>query len=202
VIVYAGAIIVTFLFVIMLAQMEGKALYDRAARAPASATFTCFLLFWCLLYTLGPLHPQQDPAAAEVNDQQYAERSLVRGANITQFYRLNEHHPAAIALAHAQRQTSALRDASGAEKPDVAGLGESLYSDHLVTVELAGTLLFVALIAAVAITGPKRPIRPGEGPQQDAGEGGRRDPENLMSHGAAAATIRRFFRSRSFRDKP
>ena len=34
VIVYAGAIIVTFLFVIMLAQMEGKALYDRASRAP------------------------------------------------------------------------------------------------------------------------------------------------------------------------
>ena len=32
IIVYAGAIIVTFLFVIMLAQMEGKADYDRAAR--------------------------------------------------------------------------------------------------------------------------------------------------------------------------
>ena len=30
------------------------------------------------------------------------------------------------------------------------------------TVELAGALLFVALIAAVAITGPKRPRRPGE----------------------------------------
>ena len=48
VIVYAGAIIVTFLFVIMLAQMEGKAQYDRAARAPGRATFTCFLLLWCL----------------------------------------------------------------------------------------------------------------------------------------------------------
>ena len=34
IIVYAGAIIVTFLFVIMLAQMEGKADYDRAARSP------------------------------------------------------------------------------------------------------------------------------------------------------------------------
>ncbi|MGO8899079.1 MAG: NADH-quinone oxidoreductase subunit J, partial [Isosphaeraceae bacterium] len=163
VIVYAGAIIVTFLFVIMLAQMEGKALYDRAARAPGSATFTCFLLFWCLLYILGPLHAQQDPAASEGNGRQHAEKSLVRGGNITEFYQLNEQHPdAATALAHAQRQTSAMRDAGGAEKPDVAGLGESLYSDHLVTVELAGTLLFVALIAAVAITGPKRPIRPGE----------------------------------------
>ena len=52
IIVYAGAIIVTFLFVIMLAQMEGRAIYDRAARAPGPATFACFLLFWCLIYTL------------------------------------------------------------------------------------------------------------------------------------------------------
>ncbi|MBV8608597.1 MAG: NADH:ubiquinone oxidoreductase subunit J, partial [Singulisphaera sp.] len=36
-----------------------------------------------------------------------------------------------------------------------------LYTDHLVSVELAGTLLFVALIGAVAIATPKRPIRPG-----------------------------------------
>ena len=72
VIVYAGAIIVTFLFVIMLAQMEGKALYDRAARAPGSATFTCFLLFWCLLYILGPLHPQQ--AVATVRSQRPGKR--------------------------------------------------------------------------------------------------------------------------------
>ncbi len=55
IIVYAGAIIVTFLFVIMLAQMEGKALYDRAARAPGTATFTCFLLLWCLIYSLSAL---------------------------------------------------------------------------------------------------------------------------------------------------
>jgi NADH-quinone oxidoreductase subunit J len=167
VIVYAGAIIVTFLFVIMLAQMEGKALYDRAARAPASATFTCFLLFWCLLYILGPLHPQQAPETSEGHAQQFAEKSLVRGRNLADFYRLPENHPGRAVLAHSQRPTSALRDASGAEKPDVAGLGEALYSDHLVTVELAGTLLFVALIAAVAITGPKRPVRPGE-PAGDA----------------------------------
>ena len=44
-IVYAGAIIVTFLFVIMLAQMEGKAVY-RCGSSPGSATFTCFLLLW------------------------------------------------------------------------------------------------------------------------------------------------------------
>ena len=61
-----------------------------------------------------------------------------------------------------RRSTSSIRDASGVEKPNVAGLGEALYTDHLVTVELAGTLLFVALIAAVAITNPRRPPRPEE----------------------------------------
>ena len=42
-------------------------------------------------------------------------------------------------------------------KPNVAGLGESLYTTHLVTVGLAGVLLFVALVGAVAITNPRRP---------------------------------------------
>ena len=42
----------------------------------------------------------------------------------------------------------------------VAGLGGTLYTDHLVTVELAGALLFVALIGALAIASPKPPIRP------------------------------------------
>jgi NADH-quinone oxidoreductase subunit J len=163
IIVYAGAIIVTFLFVIMLAQMEGKAGYDRAARAPASATFTCFLLFWCLLYTLGPLRPDER-AVAESKGKLQEEKTLVRSQNLRTFYRVPDVHPARAALEHAQRPTSALRDEKGAEKPNVAGMGEALYSDHLLTAELAGVLLFVALIAAVAITNPRRPVRPGHGP--------------------------------------
>ena len=160
VIVYAGAIIVTFLFVIMLAQAEGKAGYDRAARAPATATFTCFLLFWCLLYMLGSLRTESpkpgDPARAQVT----SERKLVRSSNLGTFFLVPSLHPAGPVLQRAQHLTSSLRDASGAEKPNVAGLGEALYSDHLLTVELAGALLFVALIAAVVITNPKRPVRP------------------------------------------
>ena len=42
----------------------------------------------------------------------------------------------------------------------VAGLGAALYTQHLVTVELAGALLFAALIGALAIAAPKAPIRP------------------------------------------
>ncbi len=51
-------------------------------------------------------------------------------------------------------------DSKGSEKPNVAGLGESLYTDHLVTVGLAGVLLFVALVGAVAIANPTRIERP------------------------------------------
>ena len=53
--------------------------------------------------------------------------------------------------------TVLIRNSNNQEKPNVAGLGESLYTTHLVTVGLAGVLLFVALIGAVAITNPKRP---------------------------------------------
>ena len=162
VIVYAGAIIVTFLFVIMLAQVEGKAVYDRAARAPASATFTCFVLFWCLLYVLIPLRSGREIPSGEPVSKQFAEAGLVRGSHLSAHYQLAANQPAAAVLGGALRPTSSLYDASAAEKPNVAGLGEALYADHLVSVELVGTLLFVALVAAVAITNPKRPVLPNE----------------------------------------
>ena len=39
---------------------------------------------------------------------------------------------------------------------NVAGLGRALFSDYLIAVELAGTLLLVAAIGAIAIAG-RRP---------------------------------------------
>jgi NADH-quinone oxidoreductase subunit J len=42
----------------------------------------------------------------------------------------------------------------------VASLGAALFTDHLLTIELAGTLLFVALVGALAIATPRPPIRP------------------------------------------
>ncbi len=159
IIVYAGAIIVTFLFVIMLAQMEGKAVYDRSARTPGRAVLTCFLLLWSLVYCLGSLavRPEGlDPNVVTI------EQKLTRGREIASEYRLHDKNPTKIVLDRALRPTSSIYTDANLEKPDVAGLGEALYADHLVTVELAGSLLFVALIAAVAITNPKRPVRPGD----------------------------------------
>ena len=132
IIVYAGAIIVTFLFVIMLAQMEGKARYDRAARAPASASFTCFLLLWSLLYTLGSLQPalHSGGGSRSPNDD-----LLVRSSSLAAHHRLGPKNLASNVLAMTQPKTSLLSDAAGVPKPNVAGLGEALYTDYLVTVE-------------------------------------------------------------------
>ena len=45
---------------------------------------------------------------------------------------------------------------------NVANLGFVLYSEHLLAVELAGTLLLVAVIGAIAISHRKREGAPGE----------------------------------------
>src|SRR5262249_28427932 len=50
--VYAGAIIVTFLFVIMLAQQQGRSDADARSREPYLSAITGFLLLGALLYLL------------------------------------------------------------------------------------------------------------------------------------------------------
>ena len=52
IIVYAGAIIVTFLFVIMLAQQQGLSDADSRSREPFSAPVACFVLLPTLLFTI------------------------------------------------------------------------------------------------------------------------------------------------------
>jgi NADH-quinone oxidoreductase subunit J len=159
VIVYAGAIIVTFLFVIMLAQMEGRAAYDRAARAPARATLSCFLLFWALLYALFLVKPPAGAAAFPEG----ADARLPRGGYARLVDRARQEAVSAVE-ARALRMTVQLDDFQGRPKPHVAALGETLYTDHLITVELAGALLFAALVGALAIAAPKPPVRPGVRP--------------------------------------
>src|SRR5438874_10782056 len=52
IIVYAGAIIVTFLFVIMLAQQQGLSDADQRSREPLLSSLTGFVLLGALLYVL------------------------------------------------------------------------------------------------------------------------------------------------------
>src|SRR6266480_7644917 len=57
VIVYAGAIVVTFVFVIMLAQQSGATVYDQRSRQPFFATVLAVLLLAALLGTLEAASP-------------------------------------------------------------------------------------------------------------------------------------------------
>ena len=50
IIVYAGAIIVTFLFVIMLAQQQGRSFYDYRARTPIMSIVASWLMLAALLW--------------------------------------------------------------------------------------------------------------------------------------------------------
>ena len=152
IIVYAGAIIVTFLFVIMLAQSTGLATYDRAARSPFGATLTSFALLAALLYALLVVKANPTPADAEVHkpgwDSAPADVVAVR-----------ERALRPTALLPAPRDPA---PAGAPPAPHVAGLGGTLFTDHLISVEVAGILLFVALVGALVIAAPKPPIRPGD----------------------------------------
>jgi NADH-quinone oxidoreductase subunit J len=167
VIVYAGAIIVTFLFVLMLAQKEGRAVYDRMARSPFWATFASFLLLFGLIYSLVSL--RGSPASVASRDQPGLVSAVKLSANAfvpmtDRLARPRRITPdQGLVLDRALPETSMIPEATGngqAFNRHVAGLGGTLYTEHLVTVELAGALLFVALIGAMAIATPRAPIRP------------------------------------------
>jgi NADH:ubiquinone oxidoreductase subunit 6 (subunit J) len=75
-IVYAGAIIVTFLFVIMLAQQSGLADYDRRTREPLFSVLAAFLLLTTLLYVVNSVPPIDIPRL------QYVQRRLGSAADM------------------------------------------------------------------------------------------------------------------------
>jgi NADH-quinone oxidoreductase subunit J len=123
VIVYAGAIVVTFVFVIMLAQQSGATVYDQRSRQPFLATVFAVLLLAALLITLKRATPE---------DYQFATSN-----------------PAAVAA-------NIFSHPATDERVDtMLPLGRSLFGDYLFAVELAGTLLLVATIGAIAIA-PRR----------------------------------------------
>ncbi len=73
VVVYAGAILVTFLFVLMLAQPEGKAPYDRVSWEALISAVTGIVIVGVLSMTIGRVFsPAEPPAVAMVPQTQEA----------------------------------------------------------------------------------------------------------------------------------
>jgi NADH-quinone oxidoreductase subunit J len=116
IVVYAGAILVTFLFVLMLAQPKGEAFYDRISWVPSLSAITGAAIVALLTLTVvsvlqNQTEPDLPPAAATVE---------------------------------------ALDNEILADQ-HMAHLGAQLFSGYLIAVEVAGTLLLVALVGTVAI---------------------------------------------------
>lgn len=181
VIVYAGAIIVTFLFVIMLAQSEGLALYDRLSKSPARTSLVAFLLLLGVAYAVLTVKnaPNSGEDAKTVSDHLAVKDAPGEGkvartvsdrdclARPSDLETAAANHPELNAvLGRAQSPTlrmlpeSSSAATNGFPPPHVAGLGASLFVDHLMSVEVAGAILFVALVGAVCIATPKPPVRP------------------------------------------
>jgi NADH-quinone oxidoreductase subunit J len=126
VVVYAGAIVVTFLFVIMLAQPEGHSLYDRltwGGLPKILGVVAACLLLGILTFMMNSLKRE---ASGGLGLEDRASADTIDGAG--------------------RAEAGGVLDAK-----HVANLGGQLFSKHLISVEVAGTLLLVALVGAIAI---------------------------------------------------
>ena len=121
IVVYAGAILVTFLFVLMLAQPDGNSPYDRLSWEGLLSAATGALMIGTV--TVAVLTVFRDSAP-----------TIVR-------------HPA----------TAEARSTEILAGEHMAHLGRELFSRHLIAVEVAGTLLLVALVGSIAIVAYARP---------------------------------------------
>ena len=126
VIVYAGAIIVMFLFVIMLAQQHGAERHDRFSREPELAVTGSATLLAVILTTIIATYSGAGP--------------------------LSQPSPEVMA-----RMTAIEKWDTTPGAPHVSPLGRSLFGEHWFSIELAGTLLFVAMVGAIVIAARRTP---------------------------------------------
>jgi len=132
IIVYAGAILVTFLFVLMLAEPAGRAPYDRRAWEGLVSAFSGAFLVGILSLTVTRVlaNPAGVVPPVSVTDHE-------RQAGI-----LAKDHVLGIGQALFDRQPAGT---AGASKPG-----------YLIAVEAAGVLLLAALVGAAVIVGRAR----------------------------------------------
>jgi NADH-quinone oxidoreductase subunit J len=137
IIVYAGAIVVTFLFVIMLAQQAGVSDADARSREPLLAALTGFCLLATLLFFLFR------DAPAGVFDGRPAPRG---GERFSTYSGPRANLPSSLTPRDDKGQPTLPAE-------NVAALGRALFTDYLIPVEIGGTLLMVAVVGAIAISG-------------------------------------------------
>jgi NADH-quinone oxidoreductase subunit J len=141
IIVYAGAILVTYVFVLMLASQGGgktvlsePAEYDRIASGPFPAVLVSFVLLGTVLLVMNP----RNGAAITVRNPAHDDPRLI--ASVT-----------GIATSDASAATTTLPAAPPFVPGNIQVLGAALYGNYAFSLELAGLLLTIALVGAVII---------------------------------------------------
>lgn len=162
VVVYAGAIVVTFLFVVMLAQPEGHDAYDRISWGPLAKPIivgSATLLLGLVLGTVGPALGilGAKPSAKAVSNGPSTATAAKPSAEAKADLKADSPTAASSAAAASADAISVdlATDRSAIDTIDnrghMARLGSVLFSRHLLAVEVGGTLLLAALVGAVAI---------------------------------------------------
>jgi NADH-quinone oxidoreductase subunit J len=153
IVVYAGAIIVTFLFVIMLAQQSGKSGYDQTSRQPFIASVMAFTLLGLMLVTFQNWGVQR--VEAQVAAQQKATDAAMPTAAVAPPPVPSTSAPAPLGGTGPAIVHEFSRIGPDEKIGHLRGLGRALFSDFLYAVEIAGTLLLIASIGAIAMA-PRR----------------------------------------------
>jgi NADH-quinone oxidoreductase subunit J len=138
IVVYAGAILVTFLFVLMLAQPQGYAYYDRISW---EATFSAIAGAGMVLILTTAVSSALAGAPAAADSGSAASEN--GGSDVS---------GQAVAVAPmVDPATPRARAGDILSDDHMEHLGAQLFSKHLIAVEVAGTMLLAALVGAVAI---------------------------------------------------
>jgi len=137
IIIYAGAILVTYLFVIMLAQQSHPPVYDRRSREPFMAVLAGFVLMAAI-----------------------AGRAMDVPAPAT---------PSAMTAQLTAGSDERVLAASG----NTSAIGAAIMTKQVVTLELAGLLLLISMVGAIALSRKRLPVETEATPPKPLGQVGR-----------------------------
>lgn len=200
IIVYAGAILITYLFVIMLAtqapeedETEVLAGYDVESRDPVAATVISFLMLG-LLTTLVFRGLEHLPAPKQASQTALLSDMPLKVEHILHNHNLLDPDKRVKAVAMIEDEAGAItglriamRDGGESILPreqwpadmevsNVEGLGFNLLRDHPGAIEIAGVILLMAMLGAVVLSRK----------QVQLDEEAKKNQSNLLSSGGAS----------------
>jgi len=149
-IVYAGATIIIFLFVLMFAQQTDLRNYDVQMNSPILAA------------VIGAIFLATITICVTSSDAMLPIRSdTTRSMSAAAYRPAAAADPSSVNAATTPLVTEEGEAAQQFVPSTTSGLGRSLYTDYLLSVELAGAVLLVATIGAIALA--QRPIETQKG---------------------------------------